>query len=97
VSDFLLVVEGLMADGSDQAMTVGIEDYKAAMFGLAFAEPVHGYVWCDKHGWVRCDESCACDECISELLQQEWYIEMCEEACRDKQPYRSQWGTEYYG
>jgi hypothetical protein len=78
MAQFLLVVDGIMADGSDQAMTVGIEDYKAAMFGLAFAEPVHGYVWCDTHGWVLADESCVCGECVAELYRREWYAELCD-------------------
>lgn len=65
MSEFLLVVEGLMADGSDHAMTVGIDDYKAAMFGCSFAEPVLGYVWCDTHGWVRSDETCVCVDCVA--------------------------------
>jgi hypothetical protein len=76
MAQFLLVVDGIMADGSDQAMTVGIEDYKAAMFGLAFTEPVHGYVWCDTHGWVLADESCVCGHCVDNMLDMDVHMAM---------------------
>ena len=69
MSEFLLVVEGLMADGADAAIFVGIEDYKAAMFGLAFTQPVLGYVWCDRYGWVRSDETCVCGDCVQEAIE----------------------------
>ena len=69
MAEFLLVVERLMADGADAAMMVDESTYKGAMFGCAFAEPVHGYVWCDRHGWVRSDEACVCDHCVWEALQ----------------------------
>lgn len=69
MTEFLLVVEGLMADGADAAMFVSEGTYKAAMFACVFAEPVHGYVWCDRHGWVRSDEACVCDDCVWEALQ----------------------------
>jgi hypothetical protein len=69
MAEFLLVVERLMADGADAAMFVSEDTYKAAMFGCVFAEPVHGYVWCDRHGWVRSDEACVCDDCVCEALQ----------------------------
>jgi hypothetical protein len=69
MAEFLLVVEGLMADGADAAMFVSEDTYKGAMFGCVFAEPVHGYVWCDRHGWVRSDEACVCDDCVWEALQ----------------------------
>jgi hypothetical protein len=58
MAEFLLVVERLMPDGADAAMFTGV-----------FDEPVHGYVWCDRHGWVRSDEACACDDCVWEALQ----------------------------
>ena len=69
MAEFLLVVERLMADGADAALFVSEDTYRAAMFGCAFAEPVHGYVWCDRHGWVRSDEACVCDDCVWEALQ----------------------------
>lgn len=69
MSEFLLVVEGLMADGADAAMFVSEDTYKGAMFRCVFTEPVHGYVWCDRHGWVRSDEACVCDDCVWEALQ----------------------------
>ena len=69
MAEFLLVVERLMADGADAAMFVSEDTYKGAMFGCVFAEPVHGYVWCDRHGWVRSDEACVCDNCVWEALQ----------------------------
>jgi hypothetical protein len=69
MSEFLLVVERLMADGADAAMFVSEDTYKAAMFACVFAEPVHGYVWCGRHGWVRSDEACVCDDCVWEALQ----------------------------
>ncbi|MBE2233658.1 MAG: hypothetical protein IAE85_09200 [Anaerolinea sp.] len=69
MAEFLLVVERLMADGADAAMMVDESTYKGAMFGCAFVEPVHGYVWCDRHGWVRSDEACVCDDCVWEALQ----------------------------
>lgn len=69
MAEFLLMVEGLMADGADAAMFVSEDTYKAAMFACVFAEPVHGFVWCDRHGWVRSDEACVCDDCVWEALQ----------------------------
>jgi hypothetical protein len=69
MAEFLLVVEGLMADGADAAMFVSEDTYKGAMFGCVFAEPVHGYVWCDRHGWVRSDEACVCNDCIQERME----------------------------
>jgi hypothetical protein len=69
MAEFLLVVEGLMADGADAAMFVSEDTYMAAMFACVFAEPVHGYVWCDRHGWMRSDEACVCDDCVWEALQ----------------------------
>jgi hypothetical protein len=69
MAEFLLVVERLMADGADAAMMVDESTYRGAMFACVFAEPVHGYVWCDRHGWVRSDEACVCDDCVWEALQ----------------------------
>jgi hypothetical protein len=69
MAEFLLVVEGLMADGADAAMFVSEDTYKAAMFGCVFREPVHGYVWCDRHGWVLADEACVCDDCVQEAME----------------------------
>ena len=69
MAEFLLVVEGLMADGADAAMFVSEDTYKAAMFGCVFAEPVHGYVWCDRHGWVLADEACVCGDCVHEAIE----------------------------
>jgi hypothetical protein len=69
MAEFLLVVEGLMADGSDAAMMVDETTYKVAMFGLSFAEAVHGYVWCNRHGWVLADEACVCGDCVQEAME----------------------------
>ena len=67
MSQFLLVVEGLAASGADVAMSVTEVDYKAAMFGLSFTQPVHGYVWCNKHhDWVRSDEAMVCERCAED-------------------------------
>lgn len=71
MSEYLLVVEGLAESGADVAMFVDEIDYRAAMFGCAFAEPVHGYVWCNTHGWVLADEACVCEECACELMEAE--------------------------
>ena len=72
MSQFLLVVEGLAASGADVAMSVTEVDYKAAMFDLCFTQPVHGYVWCDKHhDWVRCDEAMICQRCLEDILMRE--------------------------
>lgn len=69
MSEFLLVVDGIMADGSDVALFVSEDTYKGAMFGCIFAEPVHGYVWCDRHGWVRSDEAFVCGDCVQESIE----------------------------
>jgi hypothetical protein len=69
MAEFLLVVEGLAAGGADAAMFVSEDTYKGAMFGCIFAEPVHGYVWCDRHGWVLADEACVCDGCVQEAME----------------------------
>jgi hypothetical protein len=39
---------------------------------------VLGYVWCHKHGWVRSDETCACDECWFESLEAQQLIDEAE-------------------
>jgi hypothetical protein len=67
MSEYLLVVEGLAEGGADAAMFVDEIDYRAAMFGCAFVEPVHGYVWCSTHGWVLADEACVCEACADAL------------------------------
>lgn len=69
MSEYMLVVEGLAESGADAAMFVNETDYKAAMFGCAFNEPVHGYVWCALHGWVLADETCVCEDCATEQRQ----------------------------
>jgi hypothetical protein len=77
MAEFLLVVERLMADGADAAMFVSEDTYKGAMFGCIFAEPVHGYVWCNKHGWVLADEACVCDDCVHEAMEAD-FERLCE-------------------
>jgi hypothetical protein len=77
MSEFLLVVEGLMAGGADAAMLVSEDTYKGAMFGCIFDEPVHGYVWCDRHDWVLADEACVCGDCVEAAWEAE-YERMCE-------------------
>jgi hypothetical protein len=72
MAEFLLVVEGLAADGADAAMIVDETTYLAALFGHVFAPDdgaVLGYVWCDRHGWVLADEACVCGDCVWEALQ----------------------------
>jgi hypothetical protein len=87
VSDFLLVVEGLMADGADAAMIVDESTYLAALFGHMFAPDdgaVLGYVWCSRHGWVRSDETCMCSNCWIEAMEAQPEVEMPE-------PHRCDW------
>ena len=72
MADFLLVVEGLAADGADAAMIVDETTYLAALFGHVFAPDdgaVLGYVWCSRHGWVRGDETRICDSCWIEAMK----------------------------
>ena len=72
MSQFLLVVDGLAASGADVVMSVTEVDYKAAMFGLSFTQPVHGYVWCNKHhDWVLADEAMICQRCLEDILMRE--------------------------
>ena len=73
MSEYLLVVEGLAAfGGGDLAMSVTEVDYKAALYDLVFTQPVHGYVWCDKHrDWVWCDEAMICQRCLEDILMRE--------------------------
>ncbi len=69
MAEFLLVVVGLGVDGVDTAMFVSEDTYKGAMFHCVFCEPVLGYVWCDRHGWVRSDETCVCGDCVQESIE----------------------------
>lgn len=78
MSEYLLVVEGLDESGADVAIFVDEIDYRAAMFGCAFAEPVHGYVWCSTHGWVLANEACVCEAC-ADALRSEYPCEYAEE------------------
>jgi hypothetical protein len=66
-----------MADGADAALFVSDDTYKAAMFACIFAEPVHGFVWCDRHGWVLADEACVCGDCVHEAMEAD-FERLCE-------------------
>jgi hypothetical protein len=70
-----------MADGADAAMMVDESTYLAALFGHVFAPDdgaVLGYVWCNKHGWVRGDETRVCDDCWMEVYESQPEVEMPE-------------------
>ena len=77
MSDYLLAVEGLKADGADVAMFVSEDTYKGAMFGCVFVEPVHGYVWCDRHGWALANETFVCGDCVQEAMEAD-FERLCE-------------------
>lgn len=69
--DYLVVVEGMMANGADAAMMTDAVGYYAALSGFAFSAPVTAYVWCRRHGWVVSDESQTCRRCIDEAYAAE--------------------------
>ena len=85
MAEFLLVVEGLMADEADAAMMVSESSYLAALFGQVFDENVLGYVWCDKHGWVRSDETRICETCAWEAYEATMSTDSLGDALSDEQ------------
>jgi hypothetical protein len=90
MADFLLVVEGLMADGADAAMMVDESTYLAALFGHVFAPDdgaVLGYVWCSKHGWVRGDEARICESCCIEAMEAQLEMDWPEDWDEEDEDY----------